>query len=163
MSVIRSLLLLLPLCLATLSSNVSAQGATENSQKLTVRNDSRALLSEAEKFRQQQQFCEEEKLIAEPWIRWGSENRALCLTQSRTAAERDACIQSVMNRLDELKKEHAATYATQSRHVTANLPLMRSLLERLSENTRTAALAVQGDAEPGELSSMRLQNCMVSR
>lgn len=163
MSAVRPLLLLLPFCLAVVSSNVSAQGAAQNSRNLAARSDSRTSLSTAEKLRQQQQFCEEEKLIAEPWIRWGSENRAVCLVQSQTVAERDACIESALSRLDELEKEHAATYATQSRHLAPNRPLMRSLLDRLSENTRTAALAIRGDAEPAELRSMRLQNCLASR
>lgn len=150
---------LLAITLLAFGSNLLAQSA----RSPAARNDGDAAMALAEKQRQRQLFCDGEQSITEPWIRWASENRAACLVQSHTVAERDACLESALAHLDSLEKEHATTYAMQSEHLKPDRPVMRILMARLAENTRTAALAIRGDAEPTELRSMRLQNCLNGR
>jgi len=111
---------------------------------------------------QREHLCEEEQRLAMPWISWAAENRALCIIQSQSVADRNACLESARQQLMELEREHAAIYLNQMRSLKPDHPVMKTLLNRLRGHRDLAALAIDTDAEPSQLISMRREACLHS-
>jgi len=111
---------------------------------------------------QREHLCEEEQRLAVPWISWAIENRTHCVIQSQSVADRNACLNTARQQLIELEREHAAIYLNQIRSLKPDHPVMKTLLNRLRDNRDLAALAIDTDAEPSQLISMRKEACLHS-
>jgi ABC-type glutathione transport system ATPase component len=82
--------------------------------------------------------------------------------QSQSVADRNACLNTARQQLIELEREHAAIYLNQIRSLKPDHPVMKTLLNRLRDNRDLAALAIDTDAEPSQLISMRKEACLHS-
>lgn len=104
--------------------------------------------------------CEEEKQVAEPWIRWAVESRAACLTQFSETQQRSACLNRARAKLAEFEREHTGIYLSQIKTLDASHPAVKAILARLRANRETAALGIDRDSEPAELARLRKQRCL---
>jgi hypothetical protein len=107
-------------------------------------------------------FCEEEKLHAEPWIRWAAANRVACRRQASGPAEESSCLSTVRQQLLDMEREHAAVYLGQMKALRPDHPVMQTILKRLRSNRDMAATAIDEDVEPMQLVALRKQLCISS-
>jgi hypothetical protein len=107
-------------------------------------------------------FCEEEKLHAEPWIRWAAANRAACRRQATNPSEELNCLSAVRQQLLDMEREHAAVYLGQMKSLRPDHPVMQTILKRLRSNRDMAATAIDEDVEPIQLAALRKQLCISS-
>jgi hypothetical protein len=107
-------------------------------------------------------FCEEEKLHAEPWIRWAAANRAACRRQASDPAGESSCLSAVRQQLVDMEREHAAVYLGQMKALRPDHPVMQTILKRLRSNRDMAATAIDEDIEPMQLAALRKQLCISS-
>ena len=117
----------------------------------------------AQTVEQRERFCIEEQRFSEPWIHWASANRALCASQSQSAAEITACLQTVRQQLDALHLEHRAIYLSQMRSLQPDHPVMQGILNRLQGHKQVASLALEADLKPAELAALSRENCLRQR
>lgn len=108
-------------------------------------------------------FCEEEKGFTEPWIRWASENRNICLIQATTPVDRAACLETIRQQLNAHHNEHQAIILREMRALAPNHPVMQAILGRLRERERFASMALDSDIEPMGLVATRKENCLNQR
>jgi hypothetical protein len=117
----------------------------------------------AQSAEQRERFCIEEQHFSEPWIHWASTNRALCVSQSQSVAEKTACLNTVRQQLDALHLEHRAIYLSQMRSLQPDHPVMQGILNRLQGHKQVASLALEADLKPAELAALSRENCLRQR
>lgn len=106
------------------------------------------------------QFCEEERRFAEPWIQWAAESRLACVQQTRSETERQGCLNTVLAQLDALEREHAEVYRSQMKALKSDHPVMVSIMQRLQANREFAKMALESGDDPAQLAKNREQSCL---
>lgn len=110
-----------------------------------------------------EQYCEEEKQLADRWMVWAAYKRSECVAGTSDRGSQAACIRELSQQLDALEHEYAEIYTSQVRNLRPDHPVVANILRRLRSHKELAnTVLLQEDAEPAALAGHLKEACLVA-